>query len=107
MIVIDFSGELTWVPYVESGAAIGVHREDALTSVIEHILYDEEARQTLAEAQRRYVYESGCWQNGQASQIVADSVTQMIEDVNRQQKWHRLGSRTNGRLSISTQEKRG
>ena len=60
VIVIDFSGELTWVPYVECGAAIGVHREDALASVIERILYDEEARQTLAEAQRRYVYESGC-----------------------------------------------
>jgi hypothetical protein len=41
------------------------------------MLYDEEARQALVKAQRRYVYESGCLQSGRASQIVADLVMQM------------------------------
>lgn len=80
VIVIDFSGKLTWVPYVECGAAIGVHREEDLASIIERMLYDEEARQKLAEIQRRHACESGFLQNGQASQIVADLVTQMAKE---------------------------
>lgn len=81
LIAIDFSGRLIAVPhYVESGAAIGVLREDALTSVMERILYDKEARQTLAEVQRKYACENGYSQSGQASQIVADLVTQMVEE---------------------------
>lgn len=86
VIVIDFSGTLTWVPYIECGAAIGVHREEAMAPTIEGMLYDEEARQKLAKIQRRYACESGLLQNGQASQIVADLVTQMAEEA-KQEKY--------------------
>jgi surface carbohydrate biosynthesis protein len=86
VIVMDFSGKFIWAPYVECGAAIGVHRADALASIIERMLYDEEARQKLEEMQQRYVCKSGFLQNGQASQIVADLVTQMGEE-SKQEKY--------------------
>lgn len=83
LIIIDFGGGLTVVPYIESGAAIGIDKQDALTSAIEKALYDEPTRQALAEAQRRYIADSGCWQDGQASQIVADLIIQMIAESRR------------------------
>jgi UDP-N-acetylglucosamine 2-epimerase len=83
LIIIDFSGRLTKVPYIESGAAICVDNETALAPEIEKILYDRQAQQALAEAQRRYAIESGCFQGGQASRIVADLVTRMIEETKK------------------------
>jgi glycosyltransferase involved in cell wall biosynthesis len=83
LIVIEFGGIPVSVPYVESGAAIGVYREDKLTSVIEDILYNEEARQRLAKARERFVTEGSYKPDGQSSQRVADLLKQAIAESRR------------------------
>ena len=79
VIVIDFSGKPIQVPYVESGAAIGIYEEDALVSAIEDILYNEEACQRLAKVREKFVSEGNYKPDGQASQRLADLITQMAE----------------------------
>ncbi len=80
VVIIDFSSELAQVLYIETGAAICVNREDALASAIEKILCNKQIRQEIGEAQQRYISESGCFQDGQASQIVADLITRMVDE---------------------------
>lgn len=80
VIVIAFGGRPIRVPYVESGAAIGIYEENALASAIEGILHDEEARQRLAEAREKFVSEGNYRPDGRASQRIADLIMQMVEE---------------------------
>jgi len=77
VIVIDFSGRPIPVPYVEAGATVGIYKEDALASAIEALLYNEGARQRLAKAREKFISEGNYKPDGQASQRVADLITQM------------------------------
>ena len=80
VIEINLTGIPDQLPYVESGAAIGVYREEDLLPSIKDALYNKEVRERLAEARRRFVYQYAYIQDGQASKRVADLVMQMIEE---------------------------
>jgi len=80
VIVIDFSGKPIRVPYVESGAAIGIYEEDALVSAVEDILYNEEACQRLAQAREKFISEGNYKPDGQASQRLADLIRQISRE---------------------------
>lgn len=66
--------------YVKSGAAIGVYKEEDLVPAIKDALYNEEVRERLAEARKKFVYERAYKQDGQASKRVVDLIMQMIEE---------------------------
>lgn len=67
-------------PYVKSGAAIGVYKEEDLAPTIKDALYNEEVRKKLAEARKKFVYEHGYIPDGKASERVANLIVQMIEE---------------------------
>lgn len=83
VIVIDFSGTPISVPYVESGAAVGVCEESALLSAIEDILHNEETNQRLAKAREKFITEGNYKADGQASQRVVDLIEQVVADSRR------------------------
>ena len=66
--------------YAESGAAIGVYKEDDLVHAIENALYNEEVRKKLAKARKKFIYEHAYKQDGKASKRVVDLVMQMIKE---------------------------
>jgi CDP-glycerol glycerophosphotransferase (TagB/SpsB family) len=70
--------------YAESGAAIGVYKEDDLVHAIENALYNEEVRRKLAEARKKFIYEHAYKQDGKASKRVVDLVMQMIKESKRE-----------------------
>jgi len=79
-IVVNLTGELDSMPYVESGAAIGASREEDIAPAIRTALYDKEVHQRLAKARNEFVYEHTYLQDGQGSKRVADLIIQMIEE---------------------------
>ncbi|MFC1992246.1 CDP-glycerol glycerophosphotransferase family protein [Chloroflexota bacterium] len=83
VIVIDFSGTPISVPYTESGAAIGVYEENVLASTLKEILYNEEARQRLAEAREKFISENNYKPDGLASQRVANLIKQVVAESNK------------------------
>jgi predicted glycosyltransferase len=93
VIVIDFSGRPISVPYVESGATVGIYKEDALASAIEDILHNGEARQRLAVAREKFVSEGNYRHDGQSSQKIANLITQMIEESKMERKGSAQGLR--------------
>ncbi len=80
VIVIDFSGTPISVPYVESGAAVGIFEEDALVSAIGDILHNEEACQRLAKAREKFISDGNLKPDGQASQRVTDLIRQISRE---------------------------
>ncbi len=83
VVVINLTGEPEGIPYVKSGAAIGVHKEEDLVPAIKGTLYNKEVRKKLAEARKKFVYEHAYIQDGQASKRVADLIMQIIEGTRR------------------------
>ncbi len=86
VIVMNLSGALDLVPYVESGAALGVYNDDQLIPAIKDALYNKEVREKLAEARRKFVYDHAYIQDGQASKRVADLIIQMIEEAKQRRR---------------------
>jgi hypothetical protein len=68
------------LPFAESGAAIGVYREEDLTEAVRRCLYDEEARGNLKRAREKFVYEQACKLDGQATSRVVRLIEQMVKE---------------------------
>lgn len=84
----DFSNKqfVSASPYVKSGAAIGVYKEEDLVPTIKDVLYNEEVRKKLAEVRKKFIYELAYIQDGKASGRVVNLITQMIEESKRRGK---------------------
>lgn len=80
VIAINLTGIPEVLPYAESGAAIGVYREEDLVTAVNDALHNDEVRARLAEKRKEFVYRYAYLQDGQAAKRVADLVTQMIEE---------------------------
>ena len=68
------------VPYVKSGAAIGVFQEDKVADAIRTVLYNDVAKARLAEARRIFVDNHNYKNDGKATERVVNS---MLEILNR------------------------
>lgn len=80
IITINTVGPRDSLGYAESGAAIGVYKEEDLIPAIKDALYNEEIRDKLAEGRKKFVYEHAYKQDGKASKRVVDLVMQMMEE---------------------------
>lgn len=84
----DFTNKqyLRTVPYVKSGAAIGVYRKEDLVPTIKDAYYNEAVRKKLAEARKNFIYEHAYIQDGKASERVANLIIEIIEESKRREK---------------------
>ena len=83
VITITTVGQKDPLGYAESGAAIGVHKEEDLVPAINDALYNEAIRGKLAEARKKFIYEHAYKQDGKASKRVVDLIIQMIGESKR------------------------
>ncbi len=67
------------VPYVESGAAIGVYKEEELKGVIQKIMMDSEEGKKLAVARKNFAEEFNYKNDGKATDRVADSILKILD----------------------------
>jgi len=79
VVTVNFTGLEDPVPYAESGAAIGVYEERDLVEALKRGLCDEEARERLREARRRFVYEHSYKRDGKATERVVELIEEMVE----------------------------
>lgn len=80
VIAVNMLSPKASLGYAESGAAIGVYKEEDLVPAIKNALYDENIRKQLAEGRKKFVYEHVYKQDGKASKRVVDLVMQMIKE---------------------------
>jgi hypothetical protein len=78
VITINFTGLPDPIPFAESGAAIGVYREDDLETEIKKGLYDDSVKARLHNDRGKFVYEQTYLKDGRATQRIADLIEQMV-----------------------------
>lgn len=79
VITVNFSGLEDPLPFAESGAAIGVYKEEDLVEGIEKGLYNEETRVKLETARRKFVYEHAYKKDGNATERVIRLIAKMVK----------------------------
>ncbi len=80
VIIVDFKEDPCSMPFVTSGAAIGVHDPEKLADTIEGILNDPKVKEQYREARDKCLYYHAYIQDGQASKRVVDLIKQMIAE---------------------------
>lgn len=80
VVTVNLTGFKDPLPFAESGAAIGVYREEDLTQAVRRGLYDEEARDNLKRAREKFVYQQAYKLDGKATSRVVSLVEQMVND---------------------------
>ena len=80
VIIVDFKEDPCSMPFVSSGAAIGVHDPEELAGAIEKVVYDPKVKEQYRETRDKCLYYHAYIQDGQASKRVADLITQMIAE---------------------------
>lgn len=80
VICIDLTGRCFTSFYTESGAAIGVYREEDLIPAIQKTLYDPQFRDEQEQNRKKFINKHIYKPDGQASKRVADLIMQMIEE---------------------------
>ena len=83
VVIVDLTNGSEGVPYVQSGAAIGVYKEEDLVPAINEALYNEEVRKELAKARKKFVYDHTYIQDGNASKRTVNLIIQMIKESKR------------------------
>ncbi len=78
VVIINLTGRRELVPYVKSGAALGVYQLGEIITGIKKLLYDQDFRKELEEKRRKFVYEYAYKMNGRASKRVAELIGEMI-----------------------------
>ncbi|MFC2019185.1 hypothetical protein ACFLU4_04420 [Chloroflexota bacterium] len=80
VIEINLTGKPDILPYVQSGAALSVHRENDLLPTIRSALYNEEVREILATKRKAFIYNYAYLVDGQAARRIRDLIIQMIKE---------------------------
>jgi predicted glycosyltransferase len=80
VVVMNLKGLPPSVPYVESGAAIGVFKKEYLIDSIEKVLYDKNIQKKLEKAKKKFIYEHAYLQDGKATERVCDLIENMIKE---------------------------
>ena len=80
VITINLTGKPDLFPYAESGAAIGVYKEEDLVSAISKVLYDPRVKENSEKNRKEFTYQHAYKLDGQASKRVADLIIRLIEE---------------------------
>jgi 3-deoxy-D-manno-octulosonic-acid transferase len=83
VIIVDFIKNPFPTPYTESGAAIGVYKEEDLAPTIEKVLHNQKVQKELKNNRKQFVYEHAYKIDGQASKRVVDLIKLMIQESRR------------------------
>ncbi|RJS84625.1 glycosyltransferase [Methanophagales archaeon] len=81
VITVNLTGAPDQMPYAESGAAIGVYKEEDIAPAIHDALYNEEVRGRLAINMKKFVYEHAYRQDGKATERVVELIHNMIKGI--------------------------
>jgi glycosyltransferase involved in cell wall biosynthesis len=85
-VVVNLSGRPDFIPYAESGAALGAYQARDIAPAVRKALYDQAARQSLRRARARFVREH-CYQvDGRAGDRVVSLIKQMIKEAKEGEK---------------------
>lgn len=84
VLIVNFRKGSDPVPYAESGAALRVYNESDLEAGIKKALYDEEIREKLKKARKKFVYDYAYIQDGKATERVVNLIGKMIEESKRE-----------------------
>jgi CDP-glycerol glycerophosphotransferase (TagB/SpsB family) len=79
VLVINLTGKPDMMPYVESGAALGVYDENDILGTLEEILYNPKTRDKLADKRKEFVADYCFSLDGLASQRVVKLIYSMIQ----------------------------
>lgn len=79
VITINLSGKPDPFPYAQSGAAIGVYKEEDLAPAIRKALYDLQTRKEMERKRKEFVQEHAYKVDGRASQRVADLIIRLAK----------------------------
>ena len=83
VVVVNLSGKPDFIPYAESGAALGVYRDQDIAPAIRKALYDRAVRQSLKRARAKFALEHCHKVDGKAGERVVRLIEQMIADSKR------------------------
>ena len=86
VIVVNFTGRPCVMGYAESGAAIGVYKEEGLAPAIGKALYDPLVRKELKQNREGFINKHVYKPDGQASKRVAKLIIQLIEKAKGRQE---------------------
>ncbi len=78
VVVVNLTGQIDPMPYAQSGAALGVYREKELLPAIKNALYDENTKNQLKEARKRFVYEHAYKVDGKSTRRVVELIEEMM-----------------------------
>jgi CDP-glycerol glycerophosphotransferase (TagB/SpsB family) len=81
VIIINLDNKPELVPYVKSGAAIGVYKSEDIVSMIKNVLYNTEGSvKQLEEKRKIFVYEHAYMVDGKATERVVSLIEKMINE---------------------------
>lgn len=66
VIIVNLFDDSSFIPYVESGSAIGVYKIEDLPSAIKKGLYDDEVKKSLEEYRENFIYRHAYKVDGKA-----------------------------------------
>ncbi|MGD0644433.1 MAG: glycosyltransferase [Candidatus Bathyarchaeia archaeon] len=78
VVIVNLTGQPDAMPYVKSGAAIGVNREQDVHNAIFRALYDNQSQEELANGRLTFV-RMHVHQIGQGTENIVKLINQMIE----------------------------
>lgn len=81
VITINLTGRPDIMPYAESGAAIGVYRQEDVAPAMEKALYERDTKERLREARARFIPEHCYKIDGKASERLVGLITEMMAGV--------------------------
>ena len=80
-VITFYSKEISpLIPYHTTESVVRVHESSNLISAIRSVLYDKKLQAELEKARRQFIYEYAYWQDGKASQRVANLIENMIKE---------------------------
>lgn len=78
VIILNFFNDIEPLPYISSGAAVGVYRPKEIIPAIKEVLYDKETRKKLEICRKRFVREHAYKIDGKASERIAKLIKEMV-----------------------------
>ena len=79
VIVVNLTGEVDIMPYAQSGAALGVYKEEELVSAINDALNDKNTIRQLKEARKMFESEHAYKVDGKSTERVVELIERIIE----------------------------
>jgi len=81
VLIANLAGKPAQVPYVESGAAVGVYKDSDMIPIIKKVLFGNETMKKLEEPRKKFVFDHACKIDGMAARRIADVIRNMVRCV--------------------------